>query len=110
MAEAVEQPDDEELVRRIRRGDQQAASTLYGRYEASLRARAARHLVGGVRRKIGVSDVVQETCAAAFAGLDEFEDRGPGSFKRWLATIAEHKAADQVRRHLREGRDARREL
>ena len=32
--------------------------------------------------------------------LDAFQDRGPGSFGRWLLQIVRHKARDQVRRHL----------
>jgi RNA polymerase sigma factor (sigma-70 family) len=85
MPDALDDADDEDLVRRLRSGDQRAA-------------------------ELGASDIVQETCASAFAGLDGFEDRGPGSFRRWLATILEHKAADEVKRHLRMGRSARREV
>ena len=108
MPEPVTDAEDEELVRRIRAGDKAASAILYGRHEALLRRRAGR-VVGSLRRKLGASDVVQETYLAAFTGLDSFEDQGPGSFRRWLEAILTHKAADQVKRHLREGRDARRE-
>jgi RNA polymerase sigma-70 factor (ECF subfamily) len=53
-----------------------------------------------VQRRIGASDIVQEAWLAAFTSLDAFQDRGPGSFGRWLLQIVRHKARDQVRRHL----------
>jgi len=102
-------PTDEELIRRVRAGDERAAAVLFARYEPQLRARA-RRVVGRMPRKVGVSDVLQETHLAAFAGIDRFEDQGPGSFRRWIESILDHKAADEVKRHLRAGRDARREV
>jgi RNA polymerase sigma-70 factor (subfamily 1) len=92
---------DEELVVRLRAGDEAAASLLFRRYEPVLRRRASRRLVGGVRRKVGASDIVQDTYRAAFRDLSQFEDRGPGSFRRWLDTILSYRVNESVRRHVR---------
>jgi RNA polymerase sigma-70 factor (ECF subfamily) len=64
-----------------------------------------------MRRKLGESDLVQETYLAAFEDLDGFEDRGPGSFVRWLETVFRHQANDQVKRYVRaQKRSAKREV
>jgi RNA polymerase sigma-70 factor (ECF subfamily) len=109
VPEGLDALDDEELVRLVRGGDRQAAAVLFARHDRLLQARAKR-FVGGLSRKVGPSDVLQETYLAAFRGLDGFEDQGPGSFRRWLEAIADHKAADQAKRHLRAGRSVRREV
>jgi len=96
----VDDPSDEELVRRIRTGDAEASRILYDRYEPRLRSQARRTLRGIVRRRVGDSDVVQDTCLAAFGSLEQFECRGEGSFRRWLQRILQHKARDTVRRQL----------
>lgn len=97
---------DEDLVRRIRAGDAAAADLLFERYRPRLQARARRLLHGLVRRKVGESDVLQEALLGAFQSLDAFEDRGPGSFERWLDGIVRFKAGEQVRRYAGTGRRA----
>ena len=110
MPDASE-PADEELVRRVRAGDQSAARQLFDRHLPALRARAQGRLPAAVRGKVGASDVVQEAWLAAFQRLADFEDRGAGSFAAWLGTVAERKVLDELRRHLgAEKRDARREM
>lgn len=75
-----------------------------------MRAKARARLPAVLRAKVGGSDVVQDAYLAAFASLGEFEDRGEGSFARWLRGIVDHKVGDEVRRHAAAGkRDARRE-
>jgi RNA polymerase sigma-70 factor (ECF subfamily) len=92
------EPSDQELVRRARGGDSAAAGLLLARHGPALRARVSRRLPRSLRSKIGESDVVQEACLAAFLHLEEFEDRGEGSFRGWLATVAERKVLDELRR------------
>ncbi len=78
---ASEAPDDEELVRRFRRGAPHALDTLVARY---------------VRRAIGVAreytldldeaeDVAQEAFTRAVRSLDRFDDRQ--RFAPWFFTI-----------------------
>jgi RNA polymerase sigma-70 factor (ECF subfamily) len=110
VADAAE-PSDEELVRRIRAGDTALTATLFDRHLVLLRAAARSRLPAALRGKVGESDVIQDAWLAAFQRLSDFEDRGEGSFRRWLRQILEHKVVDEVRRHVEAGsRDARREV
>jgi len=104
------QDSDEELVRRVRAGDEAAARLLFERHLPALRAKARARLPRTLRGKVAESDVVQDAWLAAFLDVGRFEDRGDGSFEKWLQKILRHKLLDEVRRHARVGkRDARRE-
>ena len=91
---------DEELARRATAGDEDAERELVARHTPRLRALAERRLRGMVRRKLGASDVMQEAWLTAHVRLADFEDRGEGSFGRWLRQILDHKIRDELRRHL----------
>jgi RNA polymerase sigma-70 factor (ECF subfamily) len=91
-------PTDEELVRRARGGDADAQRALFERHERPLRARVRRRLPASVRSKLAESDVLQDAYLAAFRSLDAFEDRGEGSFARWLGGIVEHRVREATRR------------
>ena len=90
---------------RVRRGDRAPhPGGRRGRRRAALRTpsapppQAARmRLPAALRGKVGESDVIQEAWLAAFLGLGGFEDRGDGSFARWLRGILDKKLADEVR-------------
>jgi RNA polymerase sigma-70 factor (ECF subfamily) len=105
-----ERPSDEDLVRRVKAGDDEAARLLFDRHLPELRAKARARLPAALRGKVSESDVVQDAWLAAFLDVGKFEDRGDGSFAKWLQKILRHKLLDEVRRHARVGkRDARRE-
>ena len=105
------EPSDEELVRRVRQGDEAAARTLFDRHLPALRAKAQARLPDSVRAKVGASDVVQEAWLSAFVALGHFEDTGDGSFRAWVRRIVERKVSDEVRRHARvKKRNANREV
>jgi RNA polymerase sigma-70 factor (ECF subfamily) len=104
-------PSDEELVHRVRAGDEAAARLLFERHLPALRAKAHARLPRALRGKVAESDVIQDAWLAAFLSLGDFEDRGDGSFAAWLRQILDHKLLDGVRRHARVARrDARREV
>ena len=110
MSEARE-PSDEELVRRVRAGDEAAAKLLFDRHLPALRAKARARLPSALSGKVGASDVVQDAWLAAFLDLEGFQDRGDGSFAAWLRTILERRVTDEVRRHAgAKKRDAKREV
>jgi RNA polymerase sigma-70 factor, ECF subfamily len=110
MAHAPE-PTDEELVRLVRAGDEDAARRLFGRHLPSLRAKARSRLPASLRAKVAESDVIQESYVAAFLAIGDFEDRGDGSFAAWLRTILERRIANEVRDGVAAAkRDARREV
>jgi len=103
-------PSDEDLVRRVRAGDEAAARMLFERHLPALRAKARARLPAALRGKVGESDVVQEAWLAAFLDVGKFEDRGDGSFGKWLRGILEHKIGHEIERHVAAGkRDVRRE-
>ena len=90
---------DECLVARARAGDEDAHAALLSRHSEELRRLVERRLSAPVRRKVSVEDVLQEARLTAFHRLPDFEDRGEGSFLRWLRKIADHKANSAVERH-----------
>jgi RNA polymerase sigma-70 factor (ECF subfamily) len=103
------QDSDEDLVRRVRAGDEAAARLLFERHLPALRARARARLPAALRGKVAESDVIQDAWLAAYLALDKFEDRGDGSFGRWLRGIVEHKVREEAHHHLGAAkRDARR--
>jgi RNA polymerase sigma-70 factor (ECF subfamily) len=89
-----------DLVRRARAGDESAVQALFDRHVDALRRRVQRGLPVIARRKVAGSDVIQEAYLAAFLRLADFEDRGDGSFGKWLSGILDNKIRDEVRRYL----------
>jgi RNA polymerase sigma-70 factor (ECF subfamily) len=110
MTDAPE-PTDEELVRRVRSGDEAAARRLFERHLPALRARARSRLPSSLRGRVAESDVIQEAYLAAFLAIGDFEDRGDGSFAAWVRKILERRIANEVRDGVAAAkRDARREI
>lgn len=92
---------EEELARRVRAGDEDAARLLFDRLRPRLRAYVRGKMPRSLRSKLGESDVIQSAYLAAFLNISEFEDRGEGSFARWVASILDHKLLDEVRRYVK---------
>ncbi|MBI4366808.1 MAG: RNA polymerase sigma factor [Deltaproteobacteria bacterium] len=84
--------NDEELVGRARKRDEAAVRAITRRYNRRL-FRIAR---GILRDDAEAEDVVQETYARAFTGLDLF--RGDASFGTWITRIAMNEALGRLRR------------
>ena len=109
MADAGE-ISEEVLVRRVQTGDEDALRLLFERYQDRIRKRVRRRLPARLDRKVSVADVLQETRLVAFRRAPEFEDRGDGSFGRWLHGIAELKVMEVIRRYARPTRARQREI
>ncbi len=91
---------DEALIRKVRdEKDERAFETLFERHAADLAARIRHVLPPAVRRRVSVSDVLQEARITAFARCPMFEFRVEGGPRRWLLRIAEMKARAAFRRH-----------
>ena len=90
---------DQELIARIKAGDEDAYRLLFERYAGPLRKRVERWLPNAIQRKVSVSDVMQEARLTAFQRFAHFEDRGDGSFRNWLQRIAENKVLAEVQRY-----------
>lgn len=98
---------DEDLVRRLREGDEDAGTRLFERLFPSLRPAVRRKLGAALRPRLGESDLIQSAFASVVRRLPEFRDGGPGSFRRWLAGILDHKVIDEIRRQKGRGAQER---
>ena len=71
----------------------------FERYRRVLQAHLRMRLSPAIRRRVSVSDILQETRLAVHVHADRFEDRDEDSFRKWLFRIAENKALEAVRHH-----------
>ena len=92
------------LLEQARGGDQQALSQAFAKYQKRLAVLVHFKLSPGARAFSEVEDIVQETCLRAFRDLDRFQYQSPGSFLRWLSSIADHVIVDRVRYQNRDMR------
>jgi RNA polymerase sigma-70 factor (ECF subfamily) len=96
---------EEDLLRRARDGDGDAFDVLIRRSEERI-ARLVRARMGAELRAIEESgDLVQTALVAAVRDLPRFEERGEGSFLRWLSAVVEN----NIRHHLRDVKRSRRD-
>ena len=95
----MQQGSDTELIRRFKAGDGDALKTLVGRCEDLLHARIRSRLPNHLRRKVSVSDVMQETLIVAYQRRGDFEQRGDNGFRNWLLGIADLKAQAAAHRY-----------
>lgn len=86
------QPDERELVERMRRGEQRAFDQFFATYAARLAAFAARRTS---LDRSQLEDIVQETLVKAVRGLASF--RGGSSLFTWLCQICRNQLADAHR-------------
>ena len=84
--------DDMRLVARVRAGDQQALSELYGRYSKLVYSVALRIL----QDTGAAEDLLQDVFLQLWRKPDAF-DSGRGSLATWLAVIARHRSIDRLR-------------
>jgi len=90
-----ERLEDEQVIARLRAGDEQVFEALVARHYATMMAVARTY----VRSRAVAEEVVQETWLGVLQGLDRFEGRS--SLKTWMIAILVNKAKT---RGLREGR------
>ncbi|WP_233159640.1 RNA polymerase sigma factor [Pseudonocardia sp. MH-G8] len=86
-------PHEEQLVRAVAEGDQDALGALYDRY-----GRPAFSLARRICADDGIAeDVVQEVFLVFWRNPTRF-DPARGSFGTWLLTLVHHKSVDAVRK------------
>ena len=93
-----------DLVEQVKAGDQQAFTRLFHKCQRRLAVLIHFKLSPAMRGKVEVDDILQETLLRGYRDLEHFTYRGPGSFLRWLQSIAEHVIIDAARY---QGRDRR---
>jgi RNA polymerase sigma-70 factor, ECF subfamily len=92
-------PDDAELIRRMRRGDEAALEALYGRYGDLLYTLALR-IVGDPEL---AREVLQDTLLRAWDGRETY-DAARGRVAWWLMGIARNRAVDMLRSRSHQAR------
>jgi RNA polymerase sigma-70 factor (ECF subfamily) len=109
--QSAEDPAFDDLIRRMRAGDQAAATQLVQQYEPAIRRVVRIQLRNPrLRRLLDSVDICQSVLGTFFvrAALGQYELRTPEQLLKLLANIARHKLADQVKQHQRGRRDHRR--
>lgn len=92
-------PDTDGLVRRAGGGDSVALKLLLTNSRPRLRGYVIGRIPRDLARVVDADDLVQEAHMEVFRYIDTFEERGPDSFFRWVATITLHKLRNAIRRH-----------
>lgn len=87
------------LVARAVTGDDTALALLLAESRSRLMADVAIRISPEFRGLLSPEDIVQEAHIEAFRCIKVFEDRGPDSFYRWLATIAVRRLRNCVKHH-----------
>lgn len=90
----AQEPSDEALIERFKRGQKEAFDELYLRHLPNVYKRV-RYVVP----ESDVEDVTQEIFLAAYKSLDGF--RGESRFSTWLRTLTNYKVAEFYRKRSR---------
>ena len=102
----------QELIRRVRAGDDEAAAELVRQYEPEIRREVRVRLTDpGLRRVIDSMDICQSVLGNFFAraALGQFELDEPRQLLKLLVTMARNRLTDWARQQHAERRDQRRE-
>lgn len=89
------------LVRRAQGGDREAFGDLFDLHRPRLVDFIRSRLGEGLRGRVGVDDLCQETFLKALRSIGEFAPRGEDSLFRWLAGIAGNLILDAAKRARR---------
>jgi len=95
---------------RARQGDREAFNRLARDNEGPLRSLIDLQLGEGLRSRVEVDDLLQETLLRAFQSMGRFEGETPVSLRTWLAGIAHNAVIDRARRLTAKKADYRREV
>jgi RNA polymerase sigma-70 factor (ECF subfamily) len=100
MVDRREQPEIEQLLERIGRGDVDARGRLWERFRDGLKGVAAANLDPRMAARVDPSDVAQEALAEADRRLGGYLRERPLPFYPWLVQFARDCLIDAKRKHL----------
>lgn len=107
----VEAPSFDDLIRRVRAGDQDAATELVQRYQPAIR-RAVRFRLADARlgTLLDSMDICQSVLASFFirAASGQYQLQTPAQLLKLLTAMARNKLNSQARKQLAQRRDRRR--
>lgn len=90
----ADEPDDDEIIRRVEAGHVNAFEVLLRRYRSLVFGIVIRHIPLD-----STEDVAQEIFVRAYQSLPSYGGKGP--FSHWLTTVAVRSCCDFWRRHRR---------
>src|ERR1700722_1166596 len=108
-------PDDnqfQDLIRRVRARDEEAAAQLMRRYESAIRRVVRINLRDSrLRRVLDSMDICQSVLGTFFAraALGQYDLESPEQLLNLLASITRNKLTNQAKRMLSQKRDLRRD-
>jgi RNA polymerase sigma-70 factor (ECF subfamily) len=100
----------EDWVVAAQQGDRVALAKLLTACHPQMRSWAAAGLEPAVKARCGPDDILQEVYLDVARQIQQFENRGPGSFLSWIHGILNHKLIDAQRAAHAQARDVRREV
>ncbi len=92
-------PRTETLLNQAREGDSHALNQLMERHRKSIQQLVRMRLDHKIRRRVGVSDVVQDVMVEANRRMQRYLDDPVMPFHLWLRQIARDRIIDAHRRH-----------
>lgn len=98
------------LLAEVAGGRESALAQLLAEHRPYVRQVIHMRIDPVLRARVDPSDVVQEALVAASQKIGEFLDRRPTTFRLWLRGQALDRLIDAHRRHVRQKRDARRDV
>lgn len=106
----TQQPDTEELLRRVEHGEPGACDRLMAHHRDRLRKMVAWRLDRRLAARVDPSDIVQEVLLEANGKMERYLRERPLPFFPWLRSLAGEHLATLHRRHVRaQGRSVLRE-
>jgi RNA polymerase sigma factor (sigma-70 family) len=90
-------PNSEEHVERATQGDRAALTELLELEGPAVRRVVEAELPKRFQSLLSADDVMQQTYADAFLGIERFVPRGEGAFRAWLTRLAKRNLVDAVR-------------
>jgi RNA polymerase sigma-70 factor (ECF subfamily) len=88
------------LIDAAKKGSKDALGELLREEQLFLRQAAQEELPSALRAKEGLSDVVQQTNAAACENIGKFRGGSKGEFRGWLRVILRSRVFNAIRRYL----------
>ena len=95
-----------DLIKRFREGDQTEFNQLFAKYRPRLAVLIRYKLSEPLRQRVEVDDILQDVFLDASKDIESFVYRSPGSFMKWLSSIADHVIVDEARSQARQKRHA----
>lgn len=89
--------DESQLVTRVKNGERDAFVTLLSASGPKVREVIKGMIAPGLQAVLSADDVMQQAYTDAFLCIQRFSYDGPGSFERWLTTLAKRNCVDAVR-------------